>query len=49
MENGAPSVMMAGGTMKLTLLVSRWGLKVPMTVIGHSGVVDPVVRSGWTM
>ena len=50
MENGALSVMMVGGTTKLLLLVSKWGLRVPMTVIGHSLVVDPVVRlSGWTM
>ena len=49
-ENGAPSVMMVGGTTKLMLLAGRWGLKVPMTVIGHSVVVDPVVGlSGWTM
>ena len=48
MENGVPSVMMAGGTTKLMLLAGRWGLRVPLTVIGHSVVVDPVVRlSGW--
>ena len=50
MENGVPSVMMVGGTTKLMLLAGRWGLEVPMTVIGHSVVVDPVVSaSGWMM
>ena len=50
MENGAPSVMMVGGTMKLLLLASKWDLGVPMTVIGHPVAMDPVVRlSGWTM
>ena len=50
LENGAPSVMMVGGTMKLLLLASKWGSWVPMTVIGYLAVVDPVVRlSGWTM
>ena len=50
MENGALSVMMVGGTTKLMLLAGRWGLRVPLTVIGDSGVVDPAVRlSGWTM
>ena len=49
-DNGAPSVVISGGTTKLMLLAGRWGLKVPMTVIGHSVLVDPVVRlSGWTM
>ena len=50
MENGAPSVMMVGGTMKLLLLAGRWDLWGPLAVIGHSVLVDPVVRlSGWTM
>ena len=50
MDNGVPSVMICGETTKLLLLVSKWDLRVPMTVIGHSGVVDPVVSaSGWMM
>ena len=50
MDNGVPSVMISGGTTKLMLLAGRWGSRVPMTVIGHSGVVDPVVSpSGWMM
>ena len=49
-DDGAPSVIMVGGSMKLMLLAGRWGLKVPMTMNGHSEEVDPVVRlSGWTM
>ena len=50
-ENGVLSVMISGGTMKLMLLAGRWGLKVPMTVIGHSVLVDPyyIRLSGWTM
>ena len=50
MVNGELSVIILGGTMKLMLLAGRWGLKVPMTVIGHSVAMDPVVRlSGWMM
>ena len=51
MDYGAPSVMMrVGGSLTLMLLAGRWGLKVPMTVIGHTGEVDPVVSlSGWVM
>ena len=50
MKNGELSVMMVGGTMKLLLLAGRWGSMVPMTVIGHLGRMDPVIRLfGWTM
>ena len=50
MDDGVPSVMMVGGTMKLTLLAGKWDLRAPIPVIGHSGGVDPFFRlSGWTM
>ena len=50
MDDGVPSVMISGGTTKLMLLAGKWGLRVPMTVIGYSGVVDLFLKlSGWTM
>ena len=49
-DDGVPSVMIPGGTMKLMLLAGKWGLMVPIAIFGPSEVVDPVVRlSGWTM
>ena len=43
MENGELSAITTGGSTKDMLLASKWDLSVSMTVIGHSGVVAPVV------